>query len=428
MPRVNSFGLRFIKQNVPEVEILEYPTWDEYVAKLGERDWDIVGFSFFLNEIHEIIEMADYAREKDIKEIWAGNYGALTEGIEKHFDKMFIGYSEDKIAQVLGKRVPNDKLIHPPLISYTSTLHDIKLNCQAHIFTNRGCNNACDFCQTPPFCKKPYKIPLQSIENVLKYYHKLGITEVIILDESFGLFKSHAEDVVSLLDKYGFYWFPMVRADYLGKRLNDWSKKGMIGALTGIESFNQKTLDSMGKNETVGEIVSVVKRLREMNKFTVGYYMIGFENETVDSIKRDLREVANLKMDITQLCVITPLPGTPQWKKLEENYGIFDKDWHHYNAKHLVWNHPNITPEEMRDVLDMGLRIVYPRKRIFETSYGFISRYISYRGLLEGMGYSIKHFIHANNFDYYPKKMRMLPMDGENIRSTTSSAVSSQHN
>jgi hypothetical protein len=54
MPRVNSFGLRFIKQNVPEVEILEYPTWNEYVAKLGERDWDIVGFYFLLNENNEI--------------------------------------------------------------------------------------------------------------------------------------------------------------------------------------------------------------------------------------------------------------------------------------------------------------------------------------------------------------------------------------
>jgi radical SAM superfamily enzyme YgiQ (UPF0313 family) len=166
----------------------------------------------------------------------------------------------------------------------------------------------------------------------------------------------------------------------------------MIGALTGIESFNQKTLDSMGKNETVGEIASVVKRLRDMNKFVVGYYMIGFENETVGSIKRDLRDVANLKMDITQLCVITPLPRTPLWNRLEKNYGIFDKDWHHYNAKHLVWNHPNITPEEMRNVLDKGFRIVYPKRRIFETSYGFISRYIGYRGFTGGIGYTINAY------------------------------------
>ena len=50
LQRIQSFGLRFLKQNIPEIEILEYPTWEEYVARLGEEDWDVVGFSFYLNE------------------------------------------------------------------------------------------------------------------------------------------------------------------------------------------------------------------------------------------------------------------------------------------------------------------------------------------------------------------------------------------
>lgn len=429
LQRIQSFGLRFLKQNIPDIEILEYPTWEEYVARLGEEDWDVVGFSFYLNEIHEILEMVKCARERGVKEIWAGNYGALTESVEKQFDRVFIGYAENEIAQYLGKSIPNDGLIHPPLIGHASTLPGIKLNCVGYLFTNRGCKNKCDFCQTPSFCKKPYKIPLQSIERVLKYYHKMGITEIIILDESFGLFKNHAEKVVSLLDKYGFYWFPMVRADYLGKRLNDWSKKGLIGAMTGIETFNQKTLDSMGKKETVGDIVSVVKRLKAMNKFIVGYYMIGFEDETVDSIKRDLKELAKLQMDTSQICVITPLPRTPQWDRMEKNYGIFDKDWHHYNAKHLVWNHPNISPKEMRDILDLGFRVTYPRIRTLETSLGFMKRYIDYEGFVGGMRYTIKHFIHANSFDYYPKKMCMLSIDGDSseMQSIVSSSTVPSH-
>ena len=194
--------------------------------------------------------MADYARKQNIPELWAGNYGALTEEIQHHFDRVFIGYSEDAIAQLFGKHISNNEIIHPPLISNTS-FHGFKLNCQGYLFTNRGCNNKCDFCQTPPFCPKPSKIPLHSIERVLQYYKKLGLTEIIILDESFGLYRKHAEKVVDLLDKYGFYWFPMIRADYLKKRIHDWSKKGLIGALTGIESFNQQILDNLGKNETI---------------------------------------------------------------------------------------------------------------------------------------------------------------------------------
>ena len=36
MPRRISFGLRFLRQNVPEINILEYPTKAEYLASLND--------------------------------------------------------------------------------------------------------------------------------------------------------------------------------------------------------------------------------------------------------------------------------------------------------------------------------------------------------------------------------------------------------
>ena len=57
-------GLRFLKQNIPEVEVLEYPSWEEYTEKLKEG-WDVVGFSVYLYQIPEILEMMEYARATD---------------------------------------------------------------------------------------------------------------------------------------------------------------------------------------------------------------------------------------------------------------------------------------------------------------------------------------------------------------------------
>jgi len=89
-PRIQSYGLRFLKQNIPEIEILEYPTWEQYVKKLREG-WDVVGFSFYLSDTPEVLEMVEYARSAGIEEIWCGNYGALTPEIQDRFDKIFIG-------------------------------------------------------------------------------------------------------------------------------------------------------------------------------------------------------------------------------------------------------------------------------------------------------------------------------------------------
>ena len=61
MPRRISFGLRFLRQNVPGIEILEYPTRAEY-RRMLERGWDVVGFSFYLEESNEILRMAEEAR------------------------------------------------------------------------------------------------------------------------------------------------------------------------------------------------------------------------------------------------------------------------------------------------------------------------------------------------------------------------------
>ena len=47
MPRHISFGLRFLHQNIPELEILEYPTRAEFSDAL-KKGWDVVGFSLLL--------------------------------------------------------------------------------------------------------------------------------------------------------------------------------------------------------------------------------------------------------------------------------------------------------------------------------------------------------------------------------------------
>lgn len=404
--RISSFGLRFIKQNIPQIEILEYPTWEEYVAKLKEG-WDIVGFSFYLNEIDEIIQMAEYARTVGIRELWAGNYGTLTDGMEKCFDNTFIGYAEREIARALGKEL--DRIAHPPLIQWRGMPGGVKLHILGILFTTRGCNLDCKFCQTPSFCKKTTKISLESIEEVLQYYAGLGIKEIGIYEESFGIFPSHAREVVDLLDKYGFYWKCMTRADRLTKSLEDWSKRGFTGANIGIENFSQGILDAMGKREKVEEIIEVIERLHKMYKSVVGYYMIGFENESLDSIKEDVKRLARLKLDMTQICILTPLPKTPLWHEIKEKYGIFEKDWHRYDLHHLVWNHPSIAPEEMERLLGWSLKLVHPLTGFARTARKTIKNYNAGEGrILGGWRYMLGSVIKASSFDYFPDEVRLI--------------------
>jgi radical SAM superfamily enzyme YgiQ (UPF0313 family) len=407
--RILSYGLRFIKQNIPGIEILEYPTWKEYVNVINKEKWDVVGFSFYLNEIHEILEMIKYARQAGVKEIWGGNYGALTEEVQEHLDKAFFGYSEEQIAKELGYKM--GELIHPPLINYLGTTVGFKLQVFGVLFTSRGCAIGCDFCQTPVFCPRPYPVPLSSIEKVLNYLKSINIDEVVILDENFGLLKSHTEDVVNLLGDLGFQWYAMTKVNQLKKKLTHWIENGFGGAFIGIESMNQETLDSIGKGQTVQDCIDVIREMNKHNRLIVGYYMIGFENDTKESIKRDIAKVARLNLDVTQICVLTPLPRTKQWEYIDNKYGIFDKDWHHYNAKHLVWNHPHVEPVEMRKLLNWSFKTCYPWTRVFGVTMKFHKMYKEKenKGLLGGVRRFYTSSNKANKFDYFPKEIPLLP-------------------
>ncbi|OYT60495.1 radical SAM protein [Thermoplasmatales archaeon ex4484_30] len=399
IPRIRSLGLRFIKQNIPEIEILEYPTWEEYKKAIKKQHWDIVGFSFYVDEIPEILQMIKYARENGVEEIWGGNYGALTEEIEEYFDWICIGYGEEEIAKKLGIKIK--EVVHPPLIGHLGTPIGLKLTPSGFLFTSRGCNRKCIFCQTPAFCRKPSKIPISSIEKVLLYYKSIGVDQLVMPEENFGMFKSHMEKVVELLGEYGFYWYPVTRADTLNENLSFWMENGLNGAGIGIETFSQKTMDEIEKKEKVEEVIEAVKNMQKFNRFIYGTYMIGYEDDTKESIKKSIIELAKLKLDLTQICVLMPLPRTPLWDYIQEKYGIFEKDWHKFNTKHLVWNHPHISPKEMEDLLTWAFKKVYPRTTPLRTTLKFMKRYSEAQGgVLKGPLYMLKQFIQANTFEY----------------------------
>lgn len=63
-----SYGLRFLKTNVPSIDILEYPTWEQFVEKLNQG-YDIVGLSFYTFDVKRVRKMVDYARQTGINEI-----------------------------------------------------------------------------------------------------------------------------------------------------------------------------------------------------------------------------------------------------------------------------------------------------------------------------------------------------------------------
>ena len=123
------------------------------------------------------------------------------------------------------------------------------------------------------------------------------------------------------------------------------------------------------------------------------------KNDTRESLKEDIPQLAALKLDITQICVLTPLPQTPLYNEIVEKYGIWDHDYHHYDGKHLVWNHPHIKPEEIEGILDWSFKQVYPWSAPLRTSVRVWSGAYRYAGMT-GVREIAAYISRANKFDW----------------------------
>jgi pyruvate-formate lyase-activating enzyme len=383
MPRRISFGLRFLRQNIPGITILEYPTRAEFSAQL-RRGWDAVGFSFYLEETNDILDMAVEARAAGIPELWAGNYGALTPAIQSQFDQVFTTYGEESVAQLLGVSI--EDIQHPPLVSEFRFPGGWSIPVGV-LFSSRGCSFRCTFCQTTAFAPQPKPVSLESLDRVLDFYKRMGIHFVLMLDENFGNLPSHAEQVIELLARHRLKWLVQSRVDLFLRNFEKWQSCGMEGCLFGIESFHQEILKQMHKNEKVQAAFELAEKLNRVGLYAQGYYIIGLPSETPESITEDLRTLASLELDVTQITIVTPHPQTEMWRDLEANYGIFERDWSKFDTKHLVWNHPHCAPGALEGLLEQGFRNCYGPEWLQRTMKKFAAkrwRERDFAGLLTG--------------------------------------------
>jgi hypothetical protein len=95
-----------------------------------------------------------------------------------------------------------------------------------------------------------------------------------------------------------------------------------------------------------------------------------------------------------QVCVLTPLPRTPLWQRLDDCYGIVDEDYSHFDGKHLVWRHPAVSAEKMEELRRWSIQTLYARTNFSRTiakhAKGHARRLGRSRGLPYVLGRTLK--------------------------------------
>jgi len=257
------------------------------------------------------------------------------------------------------------------------------------IQTSRGCPHRCRFCTTPISNNGLWRPrPVDSIINELKMISEnRKITDIIILDDNLTANTKRIEELCSRIieckkkkEMNDFKFYAQIRVDSILKApqmIKKMSEAGFWSVLIGIESVNDETLKDMNKRMTFNEVAKAIQILHSYNISVFGSVIIGFDlNATEEDIIKEINYMKKINVDILVLNLLTPYPGTPIYKELEEKGFITTKDWTKYTPFKPVYRTSQLTSEKLQELLQYAFKHHAYHKR----AAGFVSRLIKARG------------------------------------------------
>lgn len=186
--------------------------------------------------------------------------------------------------------------------------------------TSKGCIYRCSFCAVHTISGR--KMRMRSPENVLAeidQLYKKGVREVIFLDDHFLFDRQRVIDIMEGLIKrdYDLLWkCANLTGWLLDEELISLMKKSKCYQVTiSIESGNQEVLKKIVRKPINLEKIKVIMNLlKEYEIETIVNFVIGFPKETWDQIRETCQFAGDLKADLINFHIATPLPDTELMK------------------------------------------------------------------------------------------------------------------
>src|ERR1700735_5266925 len=194
--------------------------------------------------------------------------------------------------------------------------------------SGRGCPYGCEFCTVTGFFGD--SIRFRSNESVVNELLLLkarakkegGQIAVFFIDDNFAInvkrTKSLLRDIIAADAQV--HWVAQISANLLrDEELVDLiAAAGGKWIFIGMESIDPANLADMNKGfNKPGEYASVLQRLAQRNVYAITSFIFGMDNDAPGVAERTLKEIRSWPPGLPIFGLLTPLPATPLYKRLE---------------------------------------------------------------------------------------------------------------
>lgn len=251
------------------------------------------------------------------------------------------------------------------------------------IMTSRGCPYNCSFCSSSlQFGKQWRGHSTERVMEELKILaEKYGKKEIEFLDDTFTLNMKRAIELTEKIKKENMdlSWSASSRVNLFTDEIARSMKgAGLHTIYFGIESGSQKTLDFIGKGINLDLTVRAVKKANDADLQSLGSFIIGFPDETIEDVKNTIKFSKKLKVTVAQFTIATPYPGTRLWDYVLEKRLLLSRNWRLFTTLTPIIKLKNFTSTQLQTWLTKAyinfyFRPVYLIKDIVKEN-GFVFR------------------------------------------------------
>ncbi|PYT48104.1 MAG: hypothetical protein DMG44_16135 [Acidobacteria bacterium] len=194
--------------------------------------------------------------------------------------------------------------------------------------SGRGCPYGCEFCTVTGFFGDSIRFRTnESVVNELLLLKAVAKSEggqiaVFFIDDNFAInikrTKSLLRDIIAAGAQV--HWVAQISANLLrDEELVDLiAASGGKWVFIGMESIDPTNLAGVNKGfNKPGEYAAVLERLAQRNVYAITSFIFGMDNDTVGVAERTMKEIRTWPAGLPIFGLLTPLPATPLYKKLE---------------------------------------------------------------------------------------------------------------
>ncbi|MGA8618623.1 MAG: radical SAM protein [Candidatus Sulfotelmatobacter sp.] len=194
--------------------------------------------------------------------------------------------------------------------------------------SGRGCPYGCEFCTVTGFFGDSIRFRTnESVVNELlllkaRARKERGQMAVFFIDDNFAInlkrTKSLLRDIIAAGAQVN--WVAQISANLLrDQELVDLiSASGGKWVFIGMESIDPANLKDVNKGfNKPEEYAAVLQRLAQRNVYAITSFIFGMDNDTVGAAERTLEQVRTWPPGLPIFGLLTPLPGTPLYKRLD---------------------------------------------------------------------------------------------------------------